>query len=240
MLPVWRNTSGLAVRTQAQEQARDRNRPRPTRSARLCDMFCRCVLPVGGASGRPGQPPHPAPTTARPAARCGAPGHVPCIERAAPACRLRLVAEEDSEDLCTPAGAGMLATVTDLVNRTLQGSFPGTPALSSAAVVSLIDLGDSEAGPTGAHWVLDPIDGTRGFEAGRQYAVCLGLLQDGVGTLGVLGCPEAPLGRPVVQADADPSDDCGTARPGVGAIFVAARGAGAFTGALAADGAPRA
>ena len=46
-------------------------------------------------------------------------------------------------------------------------------------MLALIDLGDSEGGPAGRHWVLDPIDGTRGFVGLRQYAVCLGMLQDG-------------------------------------------------------------
>lgn len=41
------------------------------------------------------------------------------------------------------------------------------------------DLGGSAGGPEGRHWVLDPIDGTRGFVTMRQYSVCLGLLQDG-------------------------------------------------------------
>jgi 3'-phosphoadenosine 5'-phosphosulfate (PAPS) 3'-phosphatase len=42
--------------------------------------------------------------------------------------------------------------------------------------------------------VLDPIDGTRGFVGRRQYAVCLGMLQEGEVVLGVLGCPNLPLG----------------------------------------------
>ena len=45
--------------------------------------------------------------------------------------------------------------------------------------MALIDLGDSPGGSQGRHWVLDPIDGTRGFVGLRQYAVCLGMLQDG-------------------------------------------------------------
>lgn len=45
----------------------------------------------------------------------------------------------------------------------------------------------------GRHWVLDPIDGTRGFVGMRQYAVCLGMLQDGEVALGVLGCPNLPM-----------------------------------------------
>ena len=31
----------------------------------------------------------------------------------------------------------------------------------------------------GLHWVLDPIDGTRGFVGLRQYAICLALLDQG-------------------------------------------------------------
>ena len=52
-------------------------------------------------------------------------------------------------------------------------------ALSPAHVADLIDSGASEGGGVGRHWVLDPIDGTRGFVGMRQYAVCLGMLQEG-------------------------------------------------------------
>ena len=54
------------------------------------------------------------------------------------------------------------------------------------------DLGASPGGPSGRHRVLDPNDGTRGFVGMRQYAVCLGMLQDGEVELGVLGCPNLP------------------------------------------------
>lgn len=56
---------------------------------------------------------------------------------------------------------------------------PQEAPLSPGQVADLIDSGDSAGGGTGRHWVLDPIDGTRGFVGMRQYAVCLGLLQDG-------------------------------------------------------------
>ena len=39
-------------------------------------------------------------------------------------------------------------------------------------------------------WILDPIDGTKGFIRGGQYAVSLGLLENNVVNLGVLGCPK--------------------------------------------------
>ena len=38
-------------------------------------------------------------------------------------------------------------------------------------------------------WVLDPIDGTKGFLRGDQFAVALSLLDGGEPVLGLLGCP---------------------------------------------------
>ena len=42
-------------------------------------------------------------------------------------------------------------------------------------------------------WTLDPIDGTKGFLRGEQYAVCLALLVDARVQLGVMGCPNLPV-----------------------------------------------
>lgn len=48
--------------------------------------------------------------------------------------------------------------------------------------------------PAGSRiWTLDPIDGTKGFLRGGQYAVCLGLLINNHVNLGVLGCPNLPF-----------------------------------------------
>ena len=45
-------------------------------------------------------------------------------------------------------------------------------------------------------WTLDPIDGTKGFLRGRQYAVCLALLVDARVELGVIGSPNLPSTPP--------------------------------------------
>jgi 3'(2'), 5'-bisphosphate nucleotidase/inositol polyphosphate 1-phosphatase len=91
-------------------------------------------------------------------------------------------------------------------------------------VANLVDQGSSAGGSTGRHWVLDPIDGTRGFVGGRQYAVCLGLLQEGRVVLGVLGCPNLPQ-TPITDDDCDEgqaarsfSDD------NIGTVFAASKG----------------
>ena len=63
-------------------------------------------------------------------------------------------------------------------------------------------------------WTLDPIDGTKGFLRGEQYAVCLALIVDGKVQLGVIGCPNLCQDA----ANRDGSKGC---------MFVAVRGQGA-------------
>ena len=75
-------------------------------------------------------------------------------------------------------------------------------------------------------WTLDPIDGTKGFLRGEQYAVCLALIVDAKVELGVIGCPN--LSRDVGEPDG--SNGC---------MFVAVRGQGAVQMSLSgADPAP--
>jgi HAL2 family 3'(2'),5'-bisphosphate nucleotidase len=54
-------------------------------------------------------------------------------------------------------------------------------------ILQAIDLGNAEAADL--FWTLDPIDGTKGFLRGEQYAVALALIENGEIILGVLGCP---------------------------------------------------
>ena len=101
------------------------------------------------------------------------------LQQSLPGQRLSMVAEEDAVDLRAPEGATTLRRITDLVNEALVEAHPGEPLLTPAQVADLVDQGCSEGGAHGRHWVLDPIDGTRGFVGMRQYAVCLGLLDEG-------------------------------------------------------------
>lgn len=56
-----------------------------------------------------------------------------------------------------------------------------------------IDLGGvTPSDKTPQYWTLDPIDGTKGFLRGQQYAIALGLLEHGRIQVGVLGCPNLP------------------------------------------------
>lgn len=60
-------------------------------------------------------------------------------------------------------------------------------------LLNVIDLCDHEGRDGARTWILDPIDGTRGFIAMRQYCIALGLIEGGVAKVGVLGCPNLPL-----------------------------------------------
>lgn len=55
-------------------------------------------------------------------------------------------------------------------------------------------------------WVLDPIDGTKGFMRGEHCCTGLGLLVDGVTQLSVLGCPNLNLLRLLQGSSYDDKD----------------------------------
>ncbi|KAI1628524.1 3',5'-bisphosphate nucleotidase [Exophiala viscosa] len=101
----------------------------------------------------------------------------------------------------------------------------GGPIKSENEMLDAIDLGNSAGGNKGRIWALDPIDGTKGFLRGGQYAVCLALMVDGDVKVGVLGCPNLP-----VDDSAPLAEDIGTAASdaeGKGVLFSAVQGEGA-------------
>ncbi|KAF7718291.1 3'(2'),5'-bisphosphate nucleotidase [Penicillium ucsense] len=69
----------------------------------------------------------------------------------------------------------------------------GGPITSEESMLDTIDAGKSAGGPKGRIWALDPIDGTKGFLRGGQYAVCLGLIVDGDVKAGAIGTPNLPV-----------------------------------------------
>lgn len=125
-----------------------------------------------------------------------------------------LVGEEDSVELRLPENRQTLERVVDFVSR-----FTG--AADTLEVCSWIDRGANR--PDGRFWTIDPIDGTKGFLRGNQYAIALALIIDGEVEVGVLGCPNLRDGRvPEVG--------------GEGTLAVAMRGQGAWVGPLGARG----
>jgi 3'(2'), 5'-bisphosphate nucleotidase len=96
-----------------------------------------------------------------------------------------LVGEEDSDDLRAADRATLLDGVVALVRD--QRADDVTPA----NVLDWVALGAAD-GSSRRYWTLDPIDGTKGFLRGDQYAIALALIDDGEVVLGVLGCPNLP------------------------------------------------
>ncbi|KAL1538973.1 Ca(2+)-binding ATP:ADP antiporter sal1 [Salvia divinorum] len=143
---------------------------------------------------------------------------------------LSLVAEEDSGDLRKEESRETLHRITELVNDTFasDGTINISP-VSEEDVLKAIDTGKSEGGPHGQHWVLDPIDGTKGFVRGQQYAIALALLDEGKVVLGVLACPNLPLSS-IAKSDFSSSEDK------VGCLFFAEVGGGTYMQSL--DGSP--
>jgi len=119
-----------------------------------------------------------------------------------------IAGEEDSAELRTPEGEALAAQVLEYVNAIAPGATPD-------GILRAIDSGNYGGGASGRFWTLDPIDGTKGFLRGEQYAVALALIEDGEVVLGVLGCPNLPL-------------DLGDPSRGAGCVLTAVKGGGAF------------
>ncbi|XP_017982266.1 PREDICTED: SAL1 phosphatase isoform X1 [Theobroma cacao] len=130
-----------------------------------------------------------------------------------------LVAEEDSKDLRKDGAQELVDRITKLVNDSLASDESYSVTLSTEDVLKAIDSGKSEGGSQGRHWVLDPIDGTKGFLRGGQYAIALALLDRGKVVLGVLACPNLPL---------TPINDQHSPNNEVGCLFFAEVGGGSY------------
>jgi 3'(2'), 5'-bisphosphate nucleotidase len=125
-----------------------------------------------------------------------------------------LVAEEDAATLRAPSEKPALTQVTHYVSDRYPGVTPDQ-------VLKWIDRGGQET--ASSYWTLDPIDGTKGFLRGDQYAIALALVVRGEVQVGVLGCPNLSQGALV-----DPG--------GPGSLVYAVRGAGAWTMPLTGPG----
>jgi 3'(2'), 5'-bisphosphate nucleotidase len=127
-----------------------------------------------------------------------------------------------------------------LICRALQSTFPADAVLAEERASDFIEqvaaeqqqqvlqfLGDILGQPverddlcawldhgrdttTARKWIIDPIDGTKGFLAGRHYTLAVGLVIDSVPTFSVMGCPVYPH------------------ETGMGLLFFAERSGGAF------------
>lgn len=118
------------------------------------------------------------------------------------------------EESATALREGAQSSVLDAVVKAVQQY---EPAVDAEDVLDAIDACDHDASAD-AYWTLDPVDGTKGFLRGQQYAIALARIERGEVVMGVMGCPNLPLDQagPLDVADS------------IGSIYVAARGCGAW------------
>jgi HAL2 family 3'(2'),5'-bisphosphate nucleotidase len=128
-----------------------------------------------------------------------------------------VVAEEDAAELRQPERAALREQVVAEV-RALQ------PGADAEAIYEWIDHGRSDRYHD-RFWTLDPIDGTKGFLRGEQFAVALALIVDGEVQVAALACPS--LGEDPLTPDPE------------GTLYAAIRGQGAQQLPLFGSGAAR-
>ena len=147
-----------------------------------------------------------------------------------------IIAEEDAAELRQAGNAAILDQVLRHVRHVRDE--PGD-ALDADEVCRWIDRGGT-SGYRDRFWTLDPIDGTKGFLRGEQYAVALALVVDGQVVVAALACPQLVAGGGWrVMGEEDHSGmvagggwrvagDADRTRIDSGSIFFAVRGQGAF------------
>lgn len=129
-----------------------------------------------------------------------------------------LMAEESTSQLRGEEGRRILTSV-----GTYLGRFE--PSVDLESVRNWIDRSQWQA--ANAYWVLDPIDGTKGFLRNAQYVVALALVKKGFVEIAVLGCPRLSLQpaaasrRPLTTEPAD-----------AGSLILAVRGEGTWLTSL--------
>lgn len=98
-----------------------------------------------------------------------------------------VVGEENAAELREAGAEETRDKVIEHV-RNIRGA-----SISPDQALDWIDVGGvTPDGSLETYWTLDPIDGTKGFLRGEQYAIALGLIQNGRVVAGLLGCPNLP------------------------------------------------
>lgn len=132
--------------------------------------------------------------------------------------RCRIMAEESLEEVDRLGGEALLEQV-------VRALAVAGLALSRSEVRDTLALGIDAGGTDGECWAIDPLDGTKGYLRGGQFAIAVGLLRDGVPVAGAVAAPRL----------AAHGTDAGT-----GVVFLAAAGQGAWQEPLGAVGDARA
>jgi 3'(2'), 5'-bisphosphate nucleotidase len=129
-----------------------------------------------------------------------------------------LLAEEDGSALQTAPGQALVAPL-------LHHLQPFLPGVTLPELSRLLNRGVRRPGLR--TWMLDPVDGTKGFlRDGGHYVVALALIEAGRPMIGMLGCPTIDADGRSHDASEEPS------RQPHGSLFLARRDAGAWVSPL--------
>jgi 3'(2'), 5'-bisphosphate nucleotidase len=115
-----------------------------------------------------------------------------------------LVAEESARALSD-------VQIRDHVVHQVLTAMPGA---GESDIWEAIESGNREPAPGASFWTLDPLDGTKGYLRGDQYAIALARIDAGSVALAVLACPQL-----LITPGGDGDRGC---------LFLAVRGGGSF------------
>ncbi|KAL2212575.1 carbohydrate phosphatase [Sarocladium strictum] len=146
-----------------------------------------------------------------------------------------VLGEEDATELRHDAKLrekvfGLVASVDLPTTPNGEGPVSLASPATSEVMMDMIDRGgQGKGGREGYYWIMDPVDGTKAFLEGHQYAVSLALMKDGKEVVGVMGCPNLKLqGGRVSETTVD--------KEGLGVIITAVKGHGATIRSVSANG----
>ncbi|KAK8793790.1 hypothetical protein WA171_002921, partial [Blastocystis sp. BT1] len=106
------------------------------------------------------------------------------LEREISEFAFKMIAEEDSKLL--RSHKGMQIMVQNYVNEILDSKE------DIDLILDTLDKCNYDGDIRNNYWVLDPIDGTKGFISHAKFSVGLALISDGSVVLGVVGCVNLP------------------------------------------------
>ena len=96
-----------------------------------------------------------------------------------------IVAEESAQELLRGEGRKILERVTFWAREL-------SPGITTDEVIHSLKKGAGKV--SDRYWVLDPIDGTRGFLRGDQYAIALAYIEHGRIIFAMMACPNLRVG----------------------------------------------
>ncbi len=141
-----------------------------------------------------------------------------------------VIAEEDSSELRSPENGSILDRVLHSVCTATEAASGNRADIRPEHIFQWIDHGGTSH-YSDRFWTIDPIDGTKGFLRGGQYAVALALIVRGEVVVAALACPQFEFRPGQGPQEAQPAS-----AKSLGAVFTAVKTQGAFAHPMESPG----